>query len=216
MSKPEDYLSIVDHYEKCFEEHGDSHLGVDWPNEKDVLTRYRVMLELVSKDNKQKTLLDFGCGLSHFYDFIKKQNQKTIVYSGLDLSKKMIAASKIKYPHNKYYILDILKDNSLPVFDYIIMNGVFTEKLDLSYNEMFAFFKKMVKKIFSKVNIGLAFNTMSKHVDWERDDLFHLSFDELASFLTNEVSKDFIIRNDYGLYEYTTFVYNNQKDEYHG
>lgn len=48
---------------------------------------------------------------------------------------------------------------------------------------------------------------MSKDVDWEREDLFHLSLDELSNFLTKEVSRNFIIRNDYGLYEYTTYLY---------
>jgi len=48
---------------------------------------------------------------------------------------------------------------------------------------------------------------MSKHVDWEREDLFHLPFDVLARFLTRMVTRNFVIRNDYGLYEYTTYVY---------
>ena len=48
---------------------------------------------------------------------------------------------------------------------------------------------------------------MSKHVDWEREDLFHLSFDELGSFLKEEISRNFTIRNDYGLYEYTVYIY---------
>jgi hypothetical protein len=50
---------------------------------------------------------------------------------------------------------------------------------------------------------------MSKHVDWERDDLFHLPFDALGSFLREEVSRHFVIRHDYGLYEYTTYIYNS-------
>jgi len=44
-------------------------------------------------------------------------------------------------------------------------------------------------------------------VDWEREDLFHLSLDSLAGFLVKELGRDFVIRNDYGLYEYTTYVY---------
>ena len=37
MSEP-DYRSIVAHYEACLAEHGDTHLGVDWPNAEDVAT----------------------------------------------------------------------------------------------------------------------------------------------------------------------------------
>ncbi len=53
----------------------------------------------------------------------------------------------------------------------------------------------------------MAFNVMSKHVDWEREDLFHLPFDTLAEFLKKELTRNFVFRNDYGLYEYTTYVY---------
>jgi hypothetical protein len=48
---------------------------------------------------------------------------------------------------------------------------------------------------------------MSKQVDWERDDLFYLSLDDLAKCLTSQVTRNFVIRNDYGLYEYTAYVY---------
>jgi hypothetical protein len=44
-------------------------------------------------------------------------------------------------------------------------------------------------------------------VDWERDDLFHVSFDVMAKFLTAELTRNFIFRQDYGLYEYTVYAY---------
>ena len=87
------------------------------------------------------------------------------------------------------------------------MNGVFTEKREMTYDEMFAYFRQMIKKAYSLCNRGIAFNVMSKDVDWERDDLFHLPLSELSHFLTGEISRNFIIRNDYGLYEYTTYLY---------
>ena len=96
---------------------------------------------------------------------------------------------------------------TFPSFDYIIMNGVFTEKNTLSFDEMFSYFQKVILRVFPKAKIGLAFNVMSKHVDWEREDLFHLPFDVLAAFLMKNVSRKFYIRNDYGLYEYTTYVF---------
>ncbi|MEY2431400.1 MAG: hypothetical protein QOC92_1125, partial [Acidimicrobiaceae bacterium] len=87
------------------------------------------------------------------------------------------------------------------------MSGVFTEKRELAWEEMLDYFKRVLRKVFALVDHGLAFNVMSKHVDWERDDLFHLPFDVLADFLTKEVSRNFVIRDDYGLYEYTAYVY---------
>jgi hypothetical protein len=208
MTKLEiNYKSIVQHYENCFNKYGDSHLGVDWPNKEDAIKRHQIMLEMVSKSNKSISLLDFGCGLSHFNDFIRAQKRNDIIYNGLDLSKKMVDASKNKLPELTFYQGDILKKDFLPIFDYIVMNGVFTEKLELDHIEMLNYLKQLLKVLFKKVKIGLAFNVMSKNVDWERDDLFHLGYDELTAFISNELSRNFIIRNDYGLYEYTTYIY---------
>lgn len=208
LSRP-NYLKIVSHYEDCLDNYGDTNLGVDWPNPADARTRYQVMLDVIrEKMPHEVSVLDFGCGASHLYDYILANKLGHIDYSGLDISEKFVQLSKKKYPKIIYYCVDILQDSvSLPTFDYIILNGVFTEKRELSHNEMWQYFKQMVLKVFPFARSGIAFNVMSSHVDWERDDLFHLPLDKLVDFLVKEVGRDFIIRNDYRLYEYTTYVY---------
>lgn len=204
------YKAIIDHYETCLKEHGDTHLGVDWPNIKDALKRYQVMLELFNfKENKDNfSLLDFGCGASHLFQFIEEQTTLNVEYNGLDISKAFVELSKEKFPKNTYYCLDILEENNaLPNFDYVICNGIFTEKRELSFDEMWSYTKNMLIAIFNKTEKGMAFNVMSKAVEWERWDLFHLPTDLLIDFMTKELSRNFIIRNDYGLYEYTVYLY---------
>jgi phospholipid N-methyltransferase len=201
------YLRIVSHYEACLEQHGDSHLGVDWPRADDVEKRHRVMLEVIKPGNEKLSLLDFGCGAAHLNEYILRQGLKDIEYSGLDLSEKFVQLSQSKFPDNKFFRLDLLDDDAaLPEFDYIVLNGVFTEKRELSFDEMLAYFKRLITRVFAHARAGIAFNVMTKHVDWERDDLFHLPFDTLAEFLKKDVSRNFVFRNDYGLYEYTTYV----------
>jgi SAM-dependent methyltransferase len=200
------YLKLAEHYDKCFKEHGDTHLGVDWPKLEDTFKRYDVMLGLI-KEETSISLLDFGCGTASLNQYIEFLKIKNIKYSGLDINDGFYNTSKLKFPNNDFYCLDILKNESIPNFDYIVCNGPFTEKRDLSQEEMMDFFTSVIKKLWNKCDKGIAFNLMSKHVDWERDDLFHVSLDELAWFLKNNLSRNFIIRNDYGLYEYTAYVY---------
>lgn len=208
-TSPQNYLQIVAHYEACLEKHGDTPLGVDWPNPADALTRYQVMLDVIREaPTARLQLLDFGCGASHLYDYIMAQQLTIIDYAGLDISAKFIRLSRWKYPAVTYYCLDILQGpGQLPMFDYIVLNGVFTEKRELSHAEMWDYFKAVIRAVFPFARRGIAFNVMSSHVDWEREDLFHLPLDKLAAFLAQDVSRDFVIRNDYGLYEYTTYVY---------
>ncbi|MFL0352406.1 class I SAM-dependent methyltransferase [Xanthomarina sp. GH4-25] len=208
--KEDAYKKIIAHYENCLNTHGDTHLGMDWPNISDAQKRYGIMLDLMrfKKESQEVSLLDFGCGTSHLYQYMLEHTFSKVTYSGLDITKKFVNLAQEKYPENTYYQLDVLKDASkLPSFDYIVCNGVFTEKRELTFEAMWAYMQQLLLVLFNKADKGIAFNVMSKAVDWERWDLFHLSTDLLIDFMTKQLSRNFIIRNDYGLYEYTVYIY---------
>lgn len=207
------YLSIVKHYESCLEKHGDCHKGVDWPNKQDALVRYQVMADLLGLGSQPVSLLDFGCGAAHLYAYLTQKNHKNIRYSGLELSSHFYDLCKKKYPEITFYQTDLLEDrDNVPVHDYVIANGVFTEKRELSFDEMFEYFSNLVQRIFLLCRKGIAFNVMSKAVDWERNDLFYVPTDLLIDFLVKKLTRHFVIRNDYGLYEYTVYVYREAFD----
>ena len=168
------------------------------------------MLDIVrfNEDIASVSLLDFGCGTAHLLEYIETNKIEKIVYLGLDISQKFIDVAQAKFPENSFYCVDILEStDKLRRFDYAVMNGVFTEKRELSFDEMWAYFTQMISIIYDKCDKGFAFNVMSKNVDWERDDLFHVSYDLLSDFLCKNLSRNHIIRNDYGLYEYTVYVF---------
>ena len=214
MTLPKPHQDIIDYYETSLATHGDSHLGVGWPNPVDVETRYRVMLECIREADQPLEILDFGCGPSHMLDFMRRHALDRLTYAGLDIVAESVALSRAKNPDITYYEMDVLESAAaLPMFDYIILNGVFTVKRDMTQEAMLAYFKQVLEIVFSKARRGIAFNVMAKAVDWERSDLFHLPVDELIGFLVKSLSRHFVVRNDYGLYEYTTYVY---KDVDHG
>jgi hypothetical protein len=186
--------------------------GVGWV--RDAGTRYRVMMGLILPSEAPATLLDFGCGLSNLNDFIIRNKITGILYSGLELSSRFLAHCREKYPDITYYQIDVLDPASpeIPAFDYVIMNGMFTYLGNIHWEEKFSYFQALVRRVFDFARIGIAFNVMSKQVEWERDDLFHLPVDTLLTFLSNELSRHVVIRHDYGLYEYTAYVYKQPTD----
>lgn len=212
------YLSIVKHYEECYRTYGDNYKGVDWPNEADAIVRYQIMLDIIKYDSCfdkscSPSILDFGCGLGHIYKYIKKAGID-VLYTGLDISTLFINRCREKFPQAKFIKMDLLNNcesNLGQTYDYIVMNGVFTEKQSLSYEEMFEYFKRLIRNAYNICKYGMAFNVMSKDVDWERDDLFHLPLNILSEFLTKEITRNFIVRNDYGLYEYTVYIFKRGK-----
>jgi SAM-dependent methyltransferase len=206
-----DYSEIVTHYEACLARHGDTHRGVDWPNEADARTRYRVMLEVIREAPtplQPISLLDFGCGAGHLLAHLRAEQQSNVRYMGIDMSPKFVDLCRDKFPDSEFLCGDILQgDVEIPQVDYVVMNGVFTEKRSLPFEVMFDYFRQVLRRVYPLARRGLAFNVMSKHVDWERDDLFHLPFDSLATFLRREIGRHYQFRADYGLFEYTAYVY---------
>lgn len=203
------HAGIVAHYEACLARHGDTHRGVDWPSAEDAAVRYRVMLDVVREPPQTRvSLLDFGCGAAHLLDHLRTGGIDHIDYIGLDLSEAFVALCRSKYPDVRFLRHDVLDGaGALPDVDYAVMNGVFTERVDLSQAAMTEYMMAVLRALWPRVRHGMAFNVMSAHVDWQRDDLFHLGFDTLAALLTREFGRHFVLRNDYGLYEYTAYVY---------
>jgi SAM-dependent methyltransferase len=209
LSRDLSYRRIVDHYEGCLARHGDNHRGVDWPRADEADLRYAVMLGVIPPGSPRPArFLDFGCGAGHLLEYLRRRGGLGLDYHGLDLSARFIDLCRGKFPGVPFIHADVLDDGiDLPEYDYIVMNGVFTEKLDLPADRMWPYVRAVLRRIWPHARRGLAFNAMSNHVDWERDDLFHLPCDVLLDFLKADLSRHCVIRQDYGLFEYTAYVY---------
>lgn len=203
---PEVFRALALHYETCFARHGDTARGVDWPDAASARTRYRVMAEVMREPGAE--LLDFGCGAGHLLEYLRASGRHDVRYRGLDLSPVFVAHCRAKFPGVTFDCTDALAAAAdLPEADYIVLNGVFTERLTAPASAMFAAMQQLLERVFARARAGIAFNVMSKQVDWERDDLFHLPYDDLARFVVQRLSRHHVIRADYGLYEYTVYVY---------
>lgn len=203
---------VVRHYERCLAQHGASPRGVDWPNGADLTTRFGVMLGLcrpAPDGAPAASLLDVGCGPGLLVDYMTATGREgSFDYCGADLSQTMIDAARDRWPAHRFLCLDIIANpGDVPVSDYVILNGVLTEKRELPQEHMVGLAQNLLLSCFSRAKVGLAFNAMSSHVDWFRDDLFHWPVDEAMGFLVKNLSRHIVVRADYNLYDYTVYVY---------
>ena len=204
---PQRYLSTAN--EANLERHGDSPLGVGYKSLAEATERYAIMLGATREHEEPVSLLDLGCGLAHMLDYIRShQEWDRIRYTGLDISPRYIEGARERHPDADLIEMDILdRAAALPDYDYVVINGLFNYRGELSHERMLAHWKRMTAAAFHHCRRGLVFNVMSKLVDWERDDLFHLPFDTMSRFVADELSRHFVIRHDYDAYEYTVYVY---------
>jgi SAM-dependent methyltransferase len=210
MNTPDPQYIISVACEEDLAKYGDSFRGVGYTKSpQEAEERYRLMLGVVREPDTPLTILDLGCGLGHLLDFIESDSTyRNLTYVGLDISHLYLAAAREKHPRREFIFMDVLDtDASLPTFDYVVLNGVFNYRVPIEHAEMMRYWGRMMVTAYRHCRLGLAFNVMSTLVDWERDDLFHLSFDAMAGFVQQYLSRHFVIRHDYQAYEYTTYVY---------
>ena len=160
-----EFTRIVEFCEACLDRHGDSYLGVGWTKRQaDADTRYRVMLDIVREPvGTPLTLLDFGCGASHLYEYICQQGLgHHLTYSGLDVSPRFLELSRRKFPAVAYLELDVLQPRAeWPTYDYIVLNGIFNVQADLSFDAMWSYARSLLRTVFDHARKGIAFNAMS-------------------------------------------------------
>jgi SAM-dependent methyltransferase len=205
--------ALVAHYENCFKAHGRMPKGVDWPNLPDLEKRFEVMLGVLPPGKRRPSLLDLGCGPGLLVDYLDRTGRLSdIAYHGIDLSEPMLESARAHWPNLEFQKRDVLL-TPLPTssFDCAILNGVLTERRAIPEREMKEYAIDLLSHVFEAVRWGIAFNVMSKIVDWERDDLFHWGFDDMARAVSKALSRHLVIRADYGLYEYTVYVYRQPK-----
>ncbi len=172
--------------------------------------RFKLLSEITDLNNKM--ILDFGCGNALFLDFLKEH--VVCDYYGWDISEKMIEAAKTRYPEGNFKAINILKhDLSIyeNYFDFILISGVFNgqwSSLEITHKE---WIKETLLKLWPLCKGGLSVNFLTEYVDWEEDDLFYCKIDEIISFVANKLSRWFVIRHDYQLYEFTLYIYKEGK-----
>lgn len=205
-----DHHDIVRACEGDFEEFGDSFEGAGWTKAEALADRrYEVMLEVMDDQPRPTSVLDFGCGSARLLDYaVRSGRADGLEYSGLDLSSRVIEHCRTKHPDRTFHQIDVLATTAgLPVFDNILLNGVFHYKGEMTQDAMFQYFCTLLRTVRPHARRTLAFNVMSTHVEWTRDDLFHLPIQQATDFIATEISRRFVVRHDYGLYEYTVYVY---------
>lgn len=201
------HRNVIDYFEKCLAEHGDSARGVDYNGQESQFQRFEVLAGI--GDLNGASVLDVGCGLGHFYDFLKSKGVAPAHYRGVDISRAMIEAAKKARPDLEFAVEDILALNDpKPVYDYVISCGVFHLKAENPDAEWGEFCRGMITKMYALARRGVAFNMMTDYVDYRIDRLYYANPLEFFDYCRKNLSRRVQLRHDYPLYEFTIYLYN--------
>lgn len=202
---------LQEHYQNTYKQFGANSKGVDWGDKEwAAFLRQNKMLDVIPqksiKSSKILTLLDVGCGYGFLAEIIKDKGFN-INYTGIDVVPEMITDAQKRNPEFNFICGDFL-DIKIPHFDFVICNGILTQKTNVSTLEMNKYCQDMIRKMFDLCNIGIAFNTMSTYVNFQKENLFYKNPSELMAWCMSEISSAIKIDCAYELwYEYTVYIY---------
>jgi SAM-dependent methyltransferase len=199
--------ALREHYSQKFASHGASSEGVDWgSSEAKVLLRYEKMLDVLKDSPPTPTLLDVGCG---YGGLLRYANDRKIdlQYTGIDVAQNMIEWARANQAAGTFVIGDFIDHDFGQQFDYVVCNGILTQKLDTAALEMDQFAAQLIRKMFSLCKVGIAFNVMTTKVNYFSNNLYYRNPAELFSWCLSEISSHIKLDHSYPLYEYTLQIY---------
>jgi 2-polyprenyl-3-methyl-5-hydroxy-6-metoxy-1,4-benzoquinol methylase len=199
---------LKQHYRSLLREFGNSHQAVQHRDLTSQRQRFRVLADMI--DRARCSLIDVGCGLGHFSEFLREQ-RFTGPYLGLDMLPEFIREAQESFGGAKteFRVCDVRTDPVPSGYDFVMSCGMFNNKLE----DNKAFMLQAIAKMFAAAKRGIAFNALSTYVDYQAADLYYSDPLEVFDFCKTHLSRKVILRHEYLVrkgtipYEYTMYVY---------
>lgn len=156
MSSNFDSLAdVAAHYGELVAEHGDSHRAVGWESAHIQAASFIQMTRLDGLVAGAR-VLDVGCGLGHFKDFVDKRGLD-VDYTGWDICAPLVHRAQARHPGVRYEVRDILVDPPDEQFDVVVCSGA----MNLRLPDHEVWLASMLRAMFGACRTGMAFNLLS-------------------------------------------------------
>ncbi len=153
-------------------------------------------------------MLDVGCGLGTYYEFLKASGVRTR-YTGYDLVPEFIAANRERFPEARFLVRDILEDGfDCAAVDFVSMSQVFNNRYLYSDNLEVA--HEVMRRAFAICRAGLSVDFLTTYVDYREDYLHYFSPEEMYRF-SKSIAPSVVLRSDYLPFEFTMYLYRSHR-----
>lgn len=149
-------------YSERFEKFGQDPRSLGWDTKSNQHVRYRTAVNSV--DLSGHSILDVGCGLADFYDYLEKNDVPIKKYTGMDIIPGFIESCANRHTSSDFMLGNLLIDGPQSnSFDTICMFGLLNFRFSEFDNEEFA--KDMIEEAFKVSNKSVIVDMLSAHVD---------------------------------------------------
>lgn len=202
MLEPDDRRRLIELYEERLKKKGVAVETVGWRSRRQQRIRFQVLLEIGSME--QREILDVGCGLGDLVPLAGECGAAG--YTGIDLAGALIEEARSLHsqasrpPRIDFRQADLSQD--LAGHDWVLASGIFA----FPVRDPGRYLRRTVKRMFDLANLGVAFNCVSTHVDYQDDSLIYQDPAEVMA-LAKGLSRRVALRHDYMPFEFTVYIY---------
>lgn len=201
MIENSEISKMISDYNTWFQIHGDSHLSVGWnkPKSKERFEIfYREFSPLLLK--RRMTVIDLGCGLAHFYQYLKEKNID-VNYIGVDINNRFIAYCKEKYPEQSFICASV--ENIAIHSDIIVASGLFNRRFSNSSD----FINLIFNFAISNSKIAFAFNFLHANALRKYEHNYYAAVGDIESLFSRDKLAGFKVDANSVKGEFTFFGY---------
>jgi RimJ/RimL family protein N-acetyltransferase/SAM-dependent methyltransferase len=194
----------AEHYRQLLEEHGTSHLALDWGSRESQRLRFEVLATVGNLSGRR--ILDVGCGLGDFAGWLDERGIDAD-YTGIDLTPELVTQAALLHPHRRFECGGILDASVLSGerFDYVLASGIFATYLSGSED----FLRRAVARMWQLAERGCAFNSLSTWAPTREAGEYHadpLAVLEYCRSLTPWLA----LRHDYHPRDFSIYLWREQ------
>ena len=198
----------IEVHNKMIHKHGYTSEAL-WGSKGSQFVRFKKISELFISKNGF-SVLDFGCGLCDFYDYLSQNNFTNIAYTGLEINPVFYTQVCKEKPTSNIILGNVDK---LPLdlkWDYVIASGIYN--LGNSSKENLDIFLEQFRELYERINIGFAVNFLSIYSDNPKNDSIYFDPTEVMNLCLKKFSKYIKLDQTYLPHDFTIFIYKNKQE----
>lgn len=177
-----------------------------WGSKESQERRFEV-LEKVFLSKSDFSVIDYGCGLGHFYEYLIKKGYSNIKYIGVELNERFVEETKNRLPNVQIELGSSKKVESLleSGVDYLVSSGIYN--LGESEELVQSLFIIDYSKFFDLIKMGLAANFLSRMSNKKDEKSIYHNPYSLLKQCEERISKNIVYFHNYLPHDFTIFLY---------
>jgi SAM-dependent methyltransferase len=179
---------------------GDNFASVGWGSRKTQFIRFKALSNVA--DISDMKIMDVGCGLGHFVDYIDEAGI-SVDYQGIDYLDEMVKRALVRHPSRNFKVSNILREKPNRDYDYIFASGLFT------YANM-EMLQSTVSAMFRGYRRGISFNSLSSWAICKDSNEYYANPLKVVEFCKT-LSSNLTLVHNYLPNDFTVYLYREEE-----